>query len=68
MLLLTKFSGEQIWVNPDLIKMLETGGDTVVHFTNGERMLVRESVDSIREAFVAYKKDVYSGALAMARE
>lgn len=68
MILLTKFSGEQLWVNPDLIKMLETGGDTVVHFTNNERMLVRESVDEIREAFVAYKKDVYAGVLALAQE
>lgn len=54
---LTKFTGEDFLVNPDMIKMVEDCGDTAVTLITGERLLVRESSDEIRERFLAYKRE-----------
>jgi len=61
MIKLTKFSGEELWVNPEIIKFLEEGGDTVVYLTTGDRLLVKESVPDVRQMFLQYKKDLFSG-------
>lgn len=66
MIKLTKFSGEEIWVNPDVIKCLEHSGDTIVYFTTGDRLLVKESVEEIQKMFLDYKYAVYSGSLQLA--
>ena len=58
---LTKFSGEEIWINPEHIKYVEDGGDRVVTLTTGERVLVQESVEDIRNYFLNYKRDIHSG-------
>lgn len=59
MIKLTKFSGEEIWINPDMIKCLEEGGDTIVTLINGEKMLVTEPVNEIMAAFMQYKRAIY---------
>lgn len=54
---LTKFTGEEFLVNPDMIKIVEDCGDTVVTFVTGERVLVKESSEMVRRRFLAYKKE-----------
>lgn len=61
MIKLTKFSGEEFWVNPDTLKYIEQGGDTIVHLTNGERLLVKDGADDIRTRFMQYKKEITQG-------
>ena len=58
---LIKFSKEELWVNPEVIKHLEAGGDTIVTLMNGERLFVREKVEQIRRLFLEYKNEIYSG-------
>ena len=58
---LTKFSGEELWINPDVIKYLEEGGDTIVYLVTDERILVKENIEDIRSMFMTYKKDVAKG-------
>jgi len=58
---LTKFSGEELWLNPDTIKYLEESGDTIVYLLTGDRILVKEKIPQIREMFVQYKKEINSG-------
>jgi len=58
---LTKFSGEELWINPDIIKYLEEGGDTIVYLMTGDRILVKEGVEDIRHMFLDYKKQITSG-------
>jgi flagellar protein FlbD len=65
MIKLTKFSGEEIWVNPDMIKYVEEGGDTIVTLLSGERLLVKEKVSGIHEAFMGYKRAIASGPLSL---
>lgn len=55
---LTKFTGEEFYINPDMIKCIEACGDTVVTFITGERLLVRERPEEICRRYIAYKKEV----------
>lgn len=56
---LTKFTGEEFWINPEVIKTVEQAGDTVVTYLSGERVLVRETAESIREQFIRYKRAIF---------
>lgn len=57
---LTKFTGEEFLVNPDVIKCVEHCGDTIITLVTGERILVKESIEEVRESFMAYKIQVQS--------
>ncbi|NLU49749.1 MAG: flagellar FlbD family protein [Syntrophomonadaceae bacterium] len=60
MLKLTRFNGEKIFVNPDLVEYLEETPDTVVTLTTGKKFLVRESIKHISDQMVKYKRRVFS--------
>ncbi len=46
-------------VNPDLIETLEATPDTVVTLTNGNKLLVRDSMDEVREKIVEFKRQIH---------
>jgi len=46
-------------VNPDLIETLEATPDTVVTLTNGNKLLVRDSMDEVREKIVEFKRLIH---------
>ena len=56
MLSLNKFNGESFLINPDLIKTIEGGGDTIVTLVTGEKVLVSETPEEIKLMFMDYKK------------
>ncbi len=58
---LTKFTGDEFYINPDHIKYIVDGGDTVVHLITGERLLVKDSVEEIQAKFEAYKRHAAPG-------
>lgn len=59
---LTKFTGEEFLINPEMIKLVEDCGDTVVTLVTGERVLVKEGCEEIRDRFMAYKREAGSQA------
>ena len=46
-------------VNPDLIESLEATPDTVVTLTSGNKLIVRDSMDEVREKIIEYKRRIY---------
>jgi flagellar protein FlbD len=46
-------------VNCDLIESVESTPDTVVTLTSGNKLLVRDSMDEIRERVIAFKRQIY---------
>lgn len=58
MLKLTKFTGDEVFINPSILKSVESGVDTLVVLTTGERLLVRENAQEIQEQFIAYNKEI----------
>ena len=56
MINLTRLDGSEFVVNCDLILTLEGTPDTLVTLTNGQQMLVRESVAEVVERTIAYRQ------------
>ena len=58
MILLTKLDNQKILVNLETVKYLEAVPDTLVFFTNGESLIVRESLEDFSEAVKAYHSEL----------
>ena len=40
----TKINGSKVLVNPDLIELVEETPDTVIAFTTGRKIIIKESI------------------------
>lgn len=61
MIQLTRLNNTSITINSDLIKFVEQSPDTVITLLNGEKILVRESVQELLERVVEYRRRVLTG-------
>lgn len=61
MIRVTKLDGKETVVNDDLVLMIEDTPDTVITFTNGVRMVVKEPVDELISRTVAYRRRLATG-------
>ena len=48
MIEVTKLNGTKILINPDLMELVEETPDTVITFTTGRKIIVKESRQEIR--------------------
>lgn len=55
MIELTRLNGNPIMLNSDLLKMAESSPDTMLTLINGEKMIVRESCDVVKERVLDYR-------------
>ena len=60
MIELTKLSGQKVLINPDLIELVEETPDTVVAFTTGRKIIVKERRQDIKNLVKSYRKDVFA--------
>jgi len=60
MIALRRLNNQPIMVNPDLIESLESTPDTVITLTNGNKLLVRETMDEVREKIIEFKRKIYA--------
>ncbi|MBF0442585.1 MAG: flagellar FlbD family protein [Oligoflexales bacterium] len=58
MILLTKLDSNKVLINLDTVKYLESIPDTLIHFLNGESLIVKESLDDISKMILSYKSEV----------
>jgi flagellar protein FlbD len=56
MIELSKLNGTPVVVNPDLIRYIESAPDTVLTFTDGVKMMVREKPTDIVDKIVRYRR------------
>ncbi|HET9241098.1 MAG TPA: flagellar FlbD family protein [Oligoflexus sp.] len=59
MILLTKLDQQKILINLETVKYIESVPDTIIFFTNGESLMVQESLDAISQAVVEYQAAVF---------
>ena len=59
MIPLRRLNNQPIMVNPDLIESLEATPDTVVTLTSGNKLIVRDTMDEVRERIVEFKRRIY---------
>jgi uncharacterized protein YlzI (FlbEa/FlbD family) len=60
MIELTRLNGNPIMLNSDLIKTAESSPDTMLTLINGEKMIVRESCEEVKERVLNYRARLLS--------
>ena len=65
MIKLTKLNGHDCLLNHALIEIIEEFPDTCITMTNGNRYLVLESGEEIRERIIAFQVEVLQRANSM---
>lgn len=63
MISLTRLNNSSLTVNSDLIKFVEQSPDTVITLLNGEKILVRESVEEVLQRIIEFRRSVLQGVL-----
>jgi flagellar protein FlbD len=59
MIEVTRLNGQPMLLNPDMILSLEATPDTVISLTTGEKCVVTDSIDILRERFLLYKRSIH---------
>jgi len=62
MIYLTRLNNQAFVLNADLIKVVETSPDTVITLVNGEKLVVRESVDEVLNRIADFHARFYRRA------
>ena len=60
MIEVTKLNGVPILINPDLIETVEETPDTVISFTTGKKIIVKESRQEVKNLVKSYRKDIFA--------
>ena len=60
MIEVTKMNGRKVLVNPDLIELVEEPPDTVVLFTTGRKIIIKESRQEVKNLVKSYRKDIFA--------
>jgi flagellar protein FlbD len=55
----TKINGIKVLINPDLIELVEETPDTVVSFTTGRKIIIKESRQEVKNLVKSYRKDIF---------
>ena len=56
MIKLTKFDGTEMYLNPNLIKEVESIPDTIVTLSTGDKLYVKESAFEVSSRFTDYER------------
>ena len=60
MIEVTMMNGRKVLVNPDLIELVEETPDTVVLFTTGRKIIIKESRQEVKNLVKSYRKDIFA--------
>lgn len=60
MIEVTRLNNTKVLINPDLIEFVEETPDTVVTFTTGRKIIVKESRQEIKNLVKLYRKDIFT--------
>ena len=58
MIYVTRMDGKTLLINPELLEAVEATPDTVLTFTNGKKMVVKEGLDELRDRVIAYRRAI----------
>jgi len=61
MIRLTRLNHVPMMLNADLIEHLEVTPDTVITLTTGQKFMVLESADEVRERVVEFRRAIFKG-------
>ena len=64
MILLTRLDNSLVLVNLESVKLIDFTPDAVIHFLNGDSLIVRETLEDIESRVLDYRKKILSGTPA----
>jgi flagellar protein FlbD len=67
MITLTRLTGAQFALNPDLVERVDCTPDTVITLVDGTKYLVSESLQSVTDLVLEYRARIVAGASAIER-
>lgn len=59
MIEVTRLNDKKLMINADLIEKVEESPDTIITFTTGNKVIVKESRQEVRNLVLLYKKEVF---------
>lgn len=59
MIEVTRLNDKKLTINADFIERVEESPDTVISLTNGNKIIVKESRQEIKNLVILYKKEVF---------
>jgi flagellar protein FlbD len=59
MIEVTRLNGTKVTINAELIEKVEEAPDTVISLTSGNKLIVKESRQEIRNLVILYKKEIF---------
>jgi flagellar protein FlbD len=65
MITLTRLTGAQFALNPDLVERVDCTPDTVITLVDGTKYLVSESLQEVTERVLEYRARIVAGASAI---
>lgn len=60
MIEVTKLNGVKIYINEDLIEIVEETPDTVITMTTGRKLIIKESRQEVRNLVKSYRKEFFA--------
>jgi flagellar protein FlbD len=54
----TRLNGRPVIVNADMLMTVESTPDTILTFANGDKLVVKESVERVVDGVIAYRRKV----------
>lgn len=61
MIEVTKLNDEKLMINSDLIEMIEETPDTVLTFSSGRKLIIKESRQEVKNLVILYKRECNVG-------
>jgi len=60
MIEVTKLDNTKILINPDYIELVEEVPDTVISFSTGKKIIIKESRQDLKNLVKSYRKDIFA--------
>ena len=60
MIEVTKMGGQKVLINPELIEVIEETPDTVISFSTGRKIIVKESRQEVNNLVKSYRKELFA--------
>jgi flagellar protein FlbD len=60
----TRLDGRQVFINADLIESIEQTPDTIISFSSGHKLIVRNSPDDLAERVIEFRRAIMGGPLS----
>ena len=64
MIKVTRLNDSTLMVNVDLIRSLQAIPETVITFTNNDKIMVKEPLEEVSQRIVDYQRTIYSNSAA----